>query len=681
MHAFFNIQPLMSGVLHKRTYLRSYKYAPAYLRLAVCAAGANVPFNSALSEKDSLWYIRQVIPMLAVAVRQPRLECVQALVILSLTASYVGEESAALAHAEGAARMALTLGLNIDPDDSGSLFHLSWLEKESRRRCFWYSFIGDQVRQAVTSCESILSMSTSSVKPVGPESVWTSLGLPESLKEEFESRRSVEDNPIHWMVQLLEILHRVQMISRSVEHDDIEDDSSLRLTEEMLEADLSRWCNTIPTSFWHKSEELLSGKTEEEGFSSQTPPAVSFVFHGCMCLLMRRRSMRCIRSLCSGIPAAASIPEEDLLAFKKGLDAAKAMARIILLFDCNSTHIGLLPQISMFLCLHGAMLLIVVEWLKSPKSPVGLAGQFVQTDLLSPGIDGDNAAEENEKFTNPKIMIDCFISVGTKVDRMQTTSNYLLSIASKFRAGDWEFLDELDQDSGSPAAVLTEAKEQGPSSSVLANTRALGDSHSFLEPATDFSSLSTKNSTSSFRTSSSFLSGGVHSPQMSVAGMFRTQMREFIKPLLEVRSSLGQQALLGSNPTTAVVDLSSTLRRRMQMPSGAASWPPRSALAAVHRYRTTRPPPDLFGLQGSSAFTFSGADGQENDQHQAGWVGDGGEGVVDGGLLAAASDSMLFGKDGSSGDPRFLFKSERCYEEGDADILLDWLSSSRSTVR
>ncbi|KAI9362103.1 hypothetical protein DFJ73DRAFT_956871 [Zopfochytrium polystomum] len=232
---FFTKAPMISGMIHKRTYLLNYKTMPAYLRLAVCAAGSANQFNA--DDEECEWYIHQALKRLEIAlVEEPRLECLQALMILPGTKTCCPTTL----HSEQMKDFALCLRLNIDPDYLPECAGLSWHEKETRRRCWWYLFMADHIVFTILRSKPVITRSISSVKPVCPERLWTSSKSPESLEKIYEIGQNVNDNPINWQ--------RVFEVSRLVDDPrPNEDDPKRRLVELQVEADLTNCLSSATT--------------------------------------------------------------------------------------------------------------------------------------------------------------------------------------------------------------------------------------------------------------------------------------------------------------------------------------------------------------------------------------------------------------------------------------------------
>ncbi|KAI9356320.1 hypothetical protein DFJ73DRAFT_823866 [Zopfochytrium polystomum] len=478
---FFGIHPSISMVLHKRTYLRSYKLMPSYLRLAVCAAGANIPLKTNLTEEESLWYIRKAVQELNIAMQKPKFECLQALMILTLTASCMGENQASTVNLDGATNLALYLGLNIDPDYLPALAGLSWPEKEARRRCWWLCFIGDHVISTLTYGRPALSRSIASVKPVCPEHLWSSPKPPEALQKDYDSPRSANDNPLNWFIELLELFSRVVSISRPTDLVTTGIDHVI-IAEKQLESELLAWWNKIPASFWARSEDSLYETMEEDPHIWRSNIELHFGYHGSTCLLMRRRALLHLRNLSSPIspdmagkpsldgPAPAQLENE--LALNKAIASAVAMANMIELLNRSNAFIHRLPFFILIFCIQGAMVLLVAEYICTAdvggkadalSVQVGLSGRKIMPSpdarSQSPmsqnaGAQGSPSSTENlKRLRNLSKHVDEFFSLLNVMSATRKMVAPMHKLLKRARMGDWKYLDEVQ---GNPIMLLNE---------------------------------------------------------------------------------------------------------------------------------------------------------------------------------------------------------------------------------
>ncbi|KAI9356263.1 hypothetical protein DFJ73DRAFT_823706 [Zopfochytrium polystomum] len=443
---FFTKAPMISGMIHKRTYLLNYKTMPAYLRLAVCAAGSANLSNT--DDKECEWYIHQALKRLEIAlIEEPRLECLQALMILPATKTCCP----ATLHSEQMKDLALFLRLNIDPDYLPECAGLSWHEKETRRRCWWYLFMADHIVFTILRSKPVITRSISSVKPVCPERLWTSSKPPESLEKIYEIGQNVNDNPINWQVSLLEIFQRVFEVSRLVDDPrPNEDDPKRRLVELQVEADLTNWWDAVPPEFWAvKSEDSLFELMEDDPYHWHSLMELFFVYHGSVCLLMRRKALLHLQSLSSattvsspGGTAEWTVEElakqvENEAAFKKAVASAESIATVITLLNRANTFWHRLPKSTVMFSMQACISLFIAQWVYSTTG----------SEESSDCDDGNGGEKPFAEW------IDSYISFFYSMSGTRHVARLFHKFVERAKNRDWEYLDQLE---GNSTLVLDE---------------------------------------------------------------------------------------------------------------------------------------------------------------------------------------------------------------------------------
>ncbi|KAI9356260.1 hypothetical protein DFJ73DRAFT_240103 [Zopfochytrium polystomum] len=498
--AFFTQKPTVSGIIHKRSYLRNYKTMPAYLRLAVCAAGASSIRSQAPRDEAIRWYFHRAIQLLHIAFRKPRLECLQALMILPVT-EQKADQKLSSSLLESGASMALWLGLNVDPDYLPSYSTLSWLEKEVRRRCWWYFFIGDHIVSSVSNTQPTLSRAVSSVKPICPERLWASPKPSDKLQLDYDSPIMKYANPLNWHVKLLEIFHKTSVACRIAELDLISDSNELDKVEQELEAALIAWWQIIPSSFWTvAAEDSLFELMEEDSYCWQNMVELFFGYHGCMCLIMRRKAVIYIhhRSTSSSVAKAESPVDEPSryrAAFNSAVSSALAIAHFAGLLRKTNAFLHRVPYFSVYFGSLAAVFLLSVEPTFKELSGIAVGEQTTPKS-------NDITAAIDELLSFFRIM-----SAGRAVAR--SMHDFLL----RARRGEWDFLQRIDQD---PFSLLLAISEQTlASASVEASVFPV---HNFLHAVRDLNKIP----------------GTVRWEQL-IEG-FENIIRQFIRTLREARS-------------------------------------------------------------------------------------------------------------------------------------------------
>ncbi|KAI9358572.1 hypothetical protein DFJ73DRAFT_818927 [Zopfochytrium polystomum] len=674
---FFAIKPSISHFVHKRTYLRNYKIMPAYLRMAVCAAGAIVPLKNFLTVNEALWYVQQGVQLLNRALQRPRIECLQALMILSFAASCAGEKHKAMNNMEAAVNLALFLGLNIDPDHVPELAALPWPEKETRRRCWWICFIGDQVMSTMSFSEPILTRSISSVKPLGKESTWASSKAPELLQKEYDTPRSVDDNPINWQANLMEIFHKVFVAAGPAG-----DTSAIREVEAQLEAELCSWWNVIPSSFWsNDSDDSMFETMQEQPDRWQNMMELYFGYHGCMCLLMRRKAMQYLRNLpaMSGAQASSFNPSslndmaaqlENEIAFNKAIASAEAMASLIALLNRTNAFLHQLPHFTLFFCLQGAMILFMVDGLVAAGAPrpgvmllvppfpwadSGSSQSSKTSSKSSPAISA-GAVSPGSTFrsadSSPRSSIDEYLSLMNMMGATRKFAKVMHRLAKKVHVGDWEYLDQVDRD----PTKLFDDRQGGNGQEIGCPSEGL---EPFTEPDVKYNQ-------------ESIAGGGAWAKRVD---SFAHGIRNFISTVREARE-IGQSLTPSSTPNMPIMSVGALDSASQR---GDYLTTPGSTSGSLSGSETGKGPSfgswnnsNMFGGNFASLGTLGGGGGFGTGPTAVGW----GDGLGDFGAMGMAGlDSLpamtqpMFPPDGGLG----LASGD---DNEDAMILLDWLMST-----
>ncbi|KAI9343438.1 hypothetical protein DFJ73DRAFT_841581 [Zopfochytrium polystomum] len=463
--SFFGIKPSLSSFVHKRTYLRNYKTLPSFLRLAVCAAGATIPFETNMPPSDAQWYIDHSVRLLNQGLHRPGIECVQALLILATTASCAGEKKQALLNMDAAINLALILRLNIDPDNDPDVANLNSIEKETRRRCWWQCFVFDQMMTAVSYSEPILKRGMSTVKPLAKESLWMSSKPPESLQAAFEAPRTANDNAMNWHIQLTEIYSRIFLCAGPATADPGDKDrEDISNQEHQLELELKSLWNRVPKCYWQcDSNEGLIEVMHDDPDHWGLMMALFFGFHGCMCLIMRRKAMRYLRDLALGLyptPNSSSTPlldqgqRENEAAFVQSVASARAMAELIALLVRSNAFLHHMPHFTMFFCLQGAMTLLLID---EAAIPDVMSAALAEAPWPFPWIDindeslkqhqqgGIFAAQNGSSSVDTKSLIEEYLSLLKMMKSTRKVANALYLFMIKIQSGDWAFLSEVHE--------------------------------------------------------------------------------------------------------------------------------------------------------------------------------------------------------------------------------------------
>ncbi|KAJ1567439.1 hypothetical protein HK405_005971, partial [Cladochytrium tenue] len=193
------------AVVHRRSF--AFKLATAHdnagigvdpaLRLVACAAGA---FFSArtppIGTHDALWYYRQARARCELAIEEPTLERLQAQIIMMYLLEIFGDKTGAWQRLGVAVHMALYLKLDVDPDNlPGEMSSgMTWVEKETRRRCWWTCYMMERTLGTMGGQIPFLKDNSNTVKPLCSDELWFSPDDPAALENEYARGSKIADN-------------------------------------------------------------------------------------------------------------------------------------------------------------------------------------------------------------------------------------------------------------------------------------------------------------------------------------------------------------------------------------------------------------------------------------------------------------------------------------------------------
>ncbi|KAI9343267.1 fungal-specific transcription factor domain-containing protein [Zopfochytrium polystomum] len=170
--AFFRLQLIVMQLVHRKSFLEERGRVPAFLQAAVCAMGAVDPTLMHLPREVLQYYYEIARAQAMDACDDASIVTLQALLILADLSFHIGKTTAGRLLYGAASRMARFLELHIDPDESSP--RLSPVEKEVRRRCWWYCYIAEKTTSLMTM-RPPMSRTPAAVLPPCPDALWHSL--------------------------------------------------------------------------------------------------------------------------------------------------------------------------------------------------------------------------------------------------------------------------------------------------------------------------------------------------------------------------------------------------------------------------------------------------------------------------------------------------------------------------
>ncbi|KAJ1549244.1 hypothetical protein HK405_007234 [Cladochytrium tenue] len=212
--SLFFALPYPYTFIHRRTLLENYPNVDPLLIAAICSVVPSLCHEqlstcllSPTSTSSSKWYFDRSIALTSEAVEKPSLERLQAVLILVTLESKLGNINKRWQRSGIAANMALALQLDIDPDqiEKSLGLQMSWVEKETRRRCWWACFLIEHDFAFNTGRASFLKFKDIAVEYPCRDDVWLSIEDPQRL-----AVYSVDpNNHTAFLAQLLMLLREI----------------------------------------------------------------------------------------------------------------------------------------------------------------------------------------------------------------------------------------------------------------------------------------------------------------------------------------------------------------------------------------------------------------------------------------------------------------------------------------
>ncbi|KAJ3414115.1 hypothetical protein HDV05_007059 [Chytridiales sp. JEL 0842] len=299
------------NMVHKRTFFYQPETLHPILRYAVLGCGARLspfldePGSDMMQRSENLFQLAR--SQISHYIDNPHINAVQALLIMVMCSAATNRTSAGSIYLGMAARMALIIKLDQDPDlleaESKGAFSWNWVEKETRRRTWWAGYVLDRMVAGITKREPILiSADEHAVQKPSADSVWESMiafqDLPVSMIAESIGKESL----FRHLWDLIKIYYRVVSFSRkpaftkmpqAFDGPSFEDASkNARLEFIQLEQDLKHWFESLPEHVKSKLNRINENTVFSETMSGDLPwlaVVIIMTYHGCICILHRPR--------------------------------------------------------------------------------------------------------------------------------------------------------------------------------------------------------------------------------------------------------------------------------------------------------------------------------------------------------------------------------------------------------
>ncbi|KAJ3218600.1 hypothetical protein HDU67_004904 [Dinochytrium kinnereticum] len=388
--AFFQgSHALPLGLIHRKSYEGSVERQLPMLRYAVCAMGSYLTATPE-SQSASLWYYYKARSLASSTCSEfPCIETIQALSILSCCSAARGKMSAAWMMLGMATRMSLLLKLDVDPDDlppeEGA--SLTWIEKETRRRCWWSSYITDRMVAVLTNRSPHLRESYT-VRNPRPESIWDLEDM--TVAEKFyRSPTPNSEGTLYYVARLVDLFGKTADLIRAYpDRDCLLPEAYDNLIR--LQAELDDFYITLPkgVKLTFETMDTLSIGGGNSGQKVEAPcVGVGFglpladsndgwsgiflmsLFHASHCMMYRPRVM--VEVQMDAASAALMAPEEKRR-LKRAWELAKTSAEAIATRIEAATKAGLdsrnLPPFLAFTLFESSLVLVL---LASQARPMG----------------------------------------------------------------------------------------------------------------------------------------------------------------------------------------------------------------------------------------------------------------------------------------------------------------------
>ncbi|KAI9356325.1 hypothetical protein DFJ73DRAFT_823881 [Zopfochytrium polystomum] len=428
---FFKFSPFSVLYTHRRTVLKNFGSISPLLRMAICACGASMHIASSLGNDVSHWYYEKACAITAPAIQHPTIESFQSMLILLEVASSIGLRSTWWGRIQLTVSMAIALNLNVDPDSLpiGVLKNDSWLEKETRRRCWWGLYLVETTLAVMFFQKPLITRALCSVEPVCSDEVWFSAQDPATLEHRYNLSRGPTVNSLTYRIRLSDINNEI-VLCATPEPLAAVDLVSLSNTEKRLEQELEAYKKSYPREFsLQLSEDWVFETMDADYYRFQQLVGQFISYHGARCHLMRRRVLVHLREVSASLAGSRLTPdEENRSALIKGVASALALGKLLGILLKSPGAIQRYPFFLILPTIQGYMTLMMAD---------GLFPAFTET----PNLDQSPGNEVN--FDEIPQHIDSYLQLLRTVGKTNKSVNNLATVLEKFRSSDWTDLESL----------------------------------------------------------------------------------------------------------------------------------------------------------------------------------------------------------------------------------------------
>ncbi|KAJ1541613.1 hypothetical protein HK405_010542 [Cladochytrium tenue] len=281
---FFTLDlSMLPPFVHRGTFCSNLTAVDPMLRFAVCAGGALLSGQPVVDTSIAMWYFDQARSLADKGLEAPSLERLQAHIILTVLVETVYILITL---------QALLLKLDVDPDNLPLEMRagMSWVEMETRRRCWWVLYMGERAHTIQVKHTPFISKNLNAVKPLCRDDIWFSCAPTDSLAQEAKNSR-VSDNIQSLLAIIMETLCSIMLVSQRSATDK-QTESEILSAELALDKELLYFAGEIPARFAFPSSkiELLEAfSTPRSDWSRRF--GLFFTVRASIAILTRRRAL------------------------------------------------------------------------------------------------------------------------------------------------------------------------------------------------------------------------------------------------------------------------------------------------------------------------------------------------------------------------------------------------------
>ncbi|KAJ3175546.1 hypothetical protein HK101_010638 [Irineochytrium annulatum] len=359
-------------VVHKVTFLNALDEQLPMLRLGVCCMGALIDSNDEEADmKEATRYFEKARNLASSCFEEPSLDVLQALIVLSACAERLGNFSAAWRLMGMSARQLEFLSVDVDPDelDTEEGRNMTWVERETRRRCWWVAYVTDKMVASITNMPP--QQKFSFVKSPCSNVLW---GLTDiDLATQLYNNPAIDSSQhaYSYFARLVYLFGQSTEVAKC--QLTLGPDTSASVASKVndmlvrLQAELDDYLATLPDTIRRK---CASNEAFGSPLTDPDAPGGLFLaayYHACHCIIHSHRTLK----LAAMSPTElADLPVEERRrlerSFKIGRTSTEVIARKLELSLRSGADGGRQPQFASFPLFECGLFLVILSSWSSP---------------------------------------------------------------------------------------------------------------------------------------------------------------------------------------------------------------------------------------------------------------------------------------------------------------------------